>query len=215
MGGKKRTLKRLWSGSHLNKSKKLGSLTPCRDEADVAAEVLKVMKRLGTAQCGPRPNENTVRMEASPTRKVKLAEDAPFVSTPRKKPTAEFLTNLNEVTPKHVRTARRHSGDELLDVVPHVNGFTESLRSLRNCASEECISVNKVLVVLRTLDDLPIDTACLRTTGVGIELNNEFWKSHPDTQIRSAACGLVRKWRDVVQARRRIKEIVEMVVNNA
>merc|ERR1712137_1487962 len=117
MGGKKRTLKRLWSGSHLNKSKKLGSLTPCRDEADVAAEVLKVMKRLGTAQCSPRPSDNTVLMEASPRQKVKLSEDTPFLSTPRKKPTTELPTNLNEVTPKHVRTTTRQSGDELLDVV--------------------------------------------------------------------------------------------------
>lgn len=209
----KRPLKRWWSGSHMSKNKKLGCLPPCRDEVDVAAEVLKVMKKLGTAQSGQGQSESTVLMDASPRRNVKIAEDTPFLSTPRKKPAKEFLPDLNEVTPKYIRTTTSQSGDELLDVGPHVMGFIESLRRFRNCPSDA--SVSKVLVVLQTLDDLPIDTACLRTTGIGMELNNEFWKSHPDKQIRSAACGLVRKWRDVVQARKRIKEIVEMVLTNA
>merc|ERR1712107_762109 len=88
--------------------------------------VLKVMKKLGTARCGQGQSESTVLMDASPRRNVMIAEDTPFLSTPRKKPAKEFLPDLNEVTPKYIRTTTSHSGDELLDVVPHVMGLLKA-----------------------------------------------------------------------------------------
>eukprot|EP00747_Dinoflagellata_sp_TGD_P072555 gnl/TRDRNA2_/TRDRNA2_157531_c0_seq1.p1 gnl/TRDRNA2_/TRDRNA2_157531_c0~~gnl/TRDRNA2_/TRDRNA2_157531_c0_seq1.p1 ORF type:complete len:430 (+),score=79.44 gnl/TRDRNA2_/TRDRNA2_157531_c0_seq1:78-1367(+) len=58
----------------------------------------------------------------------------------------------------------------------------------------------EALRIMRKLQLAHVDKALLRSTGIGVELNDPFWKYHGNRQVSVLSTALVRQWRRVVGA---------------
>eukprot|EP00434_Breviolum_minutum_P000389 symbB.v1.2.000329.t1/scaffold6.1/size569917/32 len=58
-----------------------------------------------------------------------------------------------------------------------------------------------ILPILRRLSKQTLDTKNLRSTGVGKEVNDAFFRNHPDVKVREACAALINKWKAIAFGR--------------
>jgi len=61
-----------------------------------------------------------------------------------------------------------------------------------------------VMALLKQLEHLELDICLLQSSGVGKELNLQFWQNHSCSEIRCVCMTLVKKWRLALRNERRI-----------
>lgn len=86
----------------------------------------------------------------------------------------------------------------------------EELRQLREATGTDgngSTSAGELLLLLRRLARLPIDSATLRSTGAGREVNQKWLKCHADRAVRAESSGLVQRWMAEISLNAVLKEM--------
>mmetsp|Transcript_7792 Transcript_7792/g.13833 ORF Transcript_7792/g.13833 Transcript_7792/m.13833 type:complete len:221 (-) Transcript_7792:123-785(-) len=67
------------------------------------------------------------------------------------------------------------------------------LRACRSSQGEK--DLDKVIDALKRLATLHVDAASLRSTGIGKEVNDRFFRTHQNTQVSSRSASLIHSWK--------------------
>lgn len=77
--------------------------------------------------------------------------------------------------------------------------YRDSLVKLRNGATG-IVQTQSFLAILLVLETLSVATETLKSSGIGMEVNNVFWRQNYDADVATRSRSLVAKWRAVVRA---------------
>jgi hypothetical protein len=86
--------------------------------------------------------------------------------------------------------------------LPLENSLKSLCRELSQLRSRESISAvgyDRILRVLKQLGEQHINVVALQSTGVGLEVNQRYWRQHPCAEIAAQSSALVRRWRGLVR----------------